>query len=165
MYLFINSSLLCLLSLSYIKRDSISSPNFSFPYFIFIYLPSPTPRGILRERVNMLILFAAGIRIRQKLCRWIRILFKIQYNFKFKVRKISTTLLIFDVWWVEDLFVKLSTEYKKTICIPISFNNPLKACFSNKKYPITIQTRQTQIVKAYFLLINCFLTEFLIIKG
>jgi hypothetical protein len=36
---------------------------------------------------------------------------------------------------------------KKYFCIPIPFNNPLKVCFSNKKYPITIQTRPTQIVK------------------
>ena len=35
-----------------------------------------------------------------------------------------------------------------TICIPIiTFNNPLKVCFSNKKYPITIQTRLTLIEK------------------
>ena len=40
----------------------------------------------------------------------------------------------------------------KTFCITINFNYPLKACFLNKKYPITIQTRLTQIVKVYFLL-------------
>ena len=38
------------------------------------------------------------------------------------------------------------------ICIPITFDNPLKANFSNNKYLITIQTRQTQIVEVYFLL-------------
>ena len=37
-------------------------------------------------------------------------------------------------------------------CIPITFNNPLKACFSNKKYLITIQTRPTQIVISIFLI-------------
>ena len=37
-----------------------------------------------------------------------------------------------------------------TICIPITFNYPLKASFSNKKYPVTIQTQPTQIVKVYF---------------
>ena len=31
-------------------------------------------------------------------------------------------------------------------------NNPLKVCFSNKKYLIIIQTRPTQIEKVYFLL-------------
>ena len=36
--------------------------------------------------------------------------------------------------------------------MPIKFNNPLKACFSNKKSPITVQTRPTEIVKVYFLL-------------
>ena len=34
-------------------------------------------------------------------------------------------------------------------CIPITFNNQLKVCFLNKKYPITIQTRPRQIVKVY----------------
>ena len=29
-------------------------------------------------------------------------------------------------------------------------NNPLKVCFSNKKYTITTQTQPTQIVKVYF---------------
>ena len=33
----------------------------------------------------------------------------------------------------------------------MTFNNPLKACFSNKIY-ITIQTHPTQIVKVYFLM-------------
>ena len=31
------------------------------------------------------------------------------------------------------------------------FNNPSKVCFSNKKYPITIQTSPTQIVFNAFL--------------
>ena len=44
-------------------------------------------------------------------------------------------------------------------CIPITLNNPLKPCFSNK-YLITIQTRQTQIIKEYFLLKNRGLTDF-----
>ena len=33
----------------------------------------------------------------------------------------------------------------KYICVTITFNHPLKASFSNKKYPITIQTRQKYI--------------------
>ena len=47
---------------------------------------------------------------------------------------------------------KITQILQKIFCIPITFNNPLKVCFSNKKYPITIQTRPTQIVKVYFLL-------------
>ena len=53
---------------------------------------------------------------------------------------------------------------EKNICIPITFNNPLKECFLYKKYLITIQTRPTQIVKVYFLLRNGF-NEFLKIVG
>ena len=33
----------------------------------------------------------------------------------------------------------------------MTFNNPLKVDFSNKNYPITIQTRLLQIVKAFFI--------------
>ena len=40
----------------------------------------------------------------------------------------------------------------KFFCIPITFNNPIKACFSNKKYRITIQARLIQIVKIIFLI-------------
>ena len=36
------------------------------------------------------------------------------------------------------------------ICIPITLNNTLKVCLSNKKYTITTQSRPTQIVKVYF---------------
>ena len=36
------------------------------------------------------------------------------------------------------------------IFIQITFNYPVKACFSNKKYLITIQTRPTQIVLSIF---------------
>ena len=48
-----------------------------------------------------------------------------------------------------------------TFCIPITFNNPLKVSFSNKKYPITIQTHPTQIVKVYLVLENHVLIKFL----
>ena len=41
-------------------------------------------------------------------------------------------------------------EKKRFLSIPITFNNPLKACFFNKKYPITIQIRPTQIIKYIF---------------
>ena len=44
----------------------------------------------------------------------------------------------------------INTECKY-ICISITFNDPLKVRFPNKKYPIKIQTRLTQIVKVYFL--------------
>ena len=36
-------------------------------------------------------------------------------------------------------FLTRKNEFKN-IGIPITFNNPLKACFSNKKYRITIHT-------------------------
>ena len=39
-----------------------------------------------------------------------------------------------------------------SFCIPINFNNLLKACFSNKKYLITIQTPPTQIEMIIFLI-------------
>ena len=52
-------------------------------------------------------------------------------------------------------------QNKKGICIPITFNNPLKVSFSNKKYLFTIQTRTTQIVKVFFLLKTVFFTDFL----
>ena len=32
---------------------------------------------------------------------------------------------------------------QKKFCVPITFNNPLKACFSNKKFFITINTPGT----------------------
>ena len=46
-----------------------------------------------------------------------------------------------------------------TFCIPVTFNNPIKACFWNKKYPFTIQTRAAQIVSSKFL------NEKLVLKG
>ena len=46
--------------------------------------------------------------------------------------------------------------------IPITFNNPLKVCFSKNKYTITgtTQTRPIQIVKVYLLLKNRVSTDF-----
>ena len=44
-----------------------------------------------------------------------------------------------------------------TLYTMITFNNPLKVCFSNKKYTITTKTRPTQIVKnekVYFFLLK-----------
>ena len=32
------------------------------------------------------------------------------------------------------------------ICITINFNNPIAACFSNRKYPAAIQTRTAKIL-------------------
>ena len=45
------------------------------------------------------------------------------------------------------------------IITPITFNNPLKDCFSDKKYTVTTQVHPTQIVKVYFLLKNRVLTD------
>ena len=61
-----------------------------------------------------------------------------------------------------DLIVNDNEEYTKcskhiinSFCVPITFNTAIKACFSNKKYHVTIQTRTTQIVIVYFLLKIC----------
>ena len=40
----------------------------------------------------------------------------------------------------------------------MTFNNPITACFSNKEYPITIQTHMTQTVNCIFLVENQVLT-------
>ena len=40
----------------------------------------------------------------------------------------------------------MSTQTINPFCSPITFNNPIKACFSNKKYTVVIQTRPTQIM-------------------
>ena len=45
----------------------------------------------------------------------------------------------------------LQYNYFYIYSILITFNNPLKTCFSNNKYLNTIQTRPTQIVKVYSL--------------
>ena len=49
---------------------------------------------------------------------------------------------------------------RNIFCRLITFDNPLNASFSNKKYPFTIKTQLTQIVKVYFLLKTRFLTIF-----
>ena len=51
-------------------------------------------------------------------------------------------------------------KMQNIFCVPITFDNPLKVCFSNKKNTITTQTRPRQIVKFYFLLNYLFLTDF-----
>ena len=33
----------------------------------------------------------------------------------------------------------MTSLYTKYFCIRITFNNPIKICFYNKKYPVTIQ--------------------------
>ena len=43
-----------------------------------------------------------------------------------------------------------TADFNKKKIIPITFNDQLKACFSNKKYKITIQTRPTHIGKSIF---------------
>ena len=42
-------------------------------------------------------------------------------------------------------------KFKVCFCIQITINNSFKACFSNKKYVISIQTRTTQIENNVFL--------------
>ena len=59
------------------------------------------------------------------------------------------------------MLILLVIENQFELCIPITFNNPLKSCFSNNKYHIKIQARPTQIVKVYFLLKKRFLMDFL----
>jgi hypothetical protein len=56
-------------------------------------------------------------------------------------------------------------KYQEYILYTNNFYQSIQTCFSNKKYPITIQTRPTQIIKVYFLLENKFLGEFLRIIG
>ena len=63
-----------------------------------------------------------------------------------------------ETYSINDSF--LIKRFINYIFMPITFNNPLKVCFSNKKYPIAIQTSPTQIVKVYFLLENRFLTDY-----
>ena len=46
---------------------------------------------------------------------------------------------------------KVSLIVNKLFCGVIAFNNPIKACFFNKKYPVKIQTPSTYIVTVYFL--------------
>ena len=58
------------------------------------------------------------------------------------------------------IYINFLIKIYNIFCIPITFNNPLKVCFSNKKYPITINKRQAQIVKVYLLLKNQILTDF-----
>ena len=47
------------------------------------------------------------------------------------------------------IIIKSNLCFYNNFCVTITFNNPLKVCFSNKQYPITTQT--PQIVKVYFL--------------
>ena len=63
----------------------------------------------------------------------------IKYKFKMKIR-FDTESIFLKAWAV--------TKYVmfKDMCIPITFNNTLKASFSKNRYPITIQTHPTQIV-------------------
>ena len=49
--------------------------------------------------------------------------------------------------------LSLKAQLANNLCIPITFNNPLKASFLNKKYPITN-------FKSIFLIKNRFFTDF-----
>ena len=51
------------------------------------------------------------------------------------------------------------------ICIPITFNNLIRACFSNKKCILLIQTGKTQNENDKFLIKNLVLIAFLKIIG
>ena len=44
--------------------------------------------------------------------------------------------------------VKYILLYNKT------YNNPIKACLSNKKYPVKIQTLPTQIINSLFIFLK-----------
>ena len=52
---------------------------------------------------------------------------------------------------------------KISICIPITFNNPYKAFFSNKKY--ILQSKRTKHVKLYFLMKKQVFSRFLKVIG
>ena len=54
---------------------------------------------------------------------------------------------------------------RNKVYIPITFNNPLKVCFKNKKNTITTQTRPTHIVKVLFLMEKSGFNGFLKIIG
>ena len=56
----------------------------------------------------------------------INILFELAYNLKFTLLRLLQFL------------IDLKSTILIYICIPITFNNPLKVCFSNKKNTITI---------------------------
>ena len=60
-------------------------------------------------------------------------------------------ILIISICDVNCVQSKCSALQIKVICMPITFNNSLKACFSNKTYFVTIQTRPTQIVNSIFI--------------
>jgi len=51
-------------------------------------------------------------------------------------------------------------RFKVCFCIQITFINPFKACFSNKKYIILIQTRTTQIENNVFFIEKLGLIDF-----
>ena len=51
-----------------------------------------------------------------------------------------------------DYIVLLSHINMTLVYISLTFNNPLKVCFSNKNYLITIQTHPTLIVKSIILI-------------
>ena len=50
---------------------------------------------------------------------------------------------------------------KSNFCIFTNFDNPIKACFSIKKYLVSIETRPTQIANSIFLIESPVLSGFL----
>ena len=63
------------------------------------------------------------------------------------------------------VFISFLNKSINLFCIPITFNNPIKAGISNKNYLITIQTRTTEIVISIFLIVNPVFYRFLKIIG
>ena len=61
----------------------------------------------------------------------------------FSNKKYLITILVLYIFFI---------HLENTICIPITYNNKLKALFSNKKYLITIPKRPTQIEISTFLI-------------
>ena len=55
--------------------------------------------------------------------------------------------------------------FNNNFYIPITFNNFIKACFSNKKYTVPIPLRTTQVEGSIFIIQNQILIRFLKISG
>ena len=56
-------------------------------------------------------------------------------------------------------------QFNDIFCILMTFHNPIKASFSNKKYKVLMQTRPTQIENSVFPNLTSVLIVFLLIIG
>ena len=74
-------------------------------------------------------------------------------------------ILIISICDVNCVQSKCSSLQIKVICMLITFNNSLKACFSNETYSVTIQTRPTQIVNSIFIIAHLVFIGLSIIIG